>query len=735
MTLAEFVNVIGFKIKPGDVEKVNATMAGIKNKATNLLGKIGIGLSIAGITTAINQCVALSSEVEEMENKFNVVFGNMREEVDAWAQDYADAIGRNKNDIKTYLADQQNLLVGFGMTREEGAKLSEEMTKLALDLASFGNLDESYAVQNMTKAVMGESEAAKGLGAVLNESTRAQAMMTLGLSGTYDSLDQLTKMQVNYQAILSQSPDAIGDCERSLNSYRSTVVAFQSKLKEIKTLIGQFFMPAEQKVVKFGGWMLTFLRNGVQRLNTFADSMGGSERILAVLAGTIALFFGYQKWGMMVSGLKSVSSLLSAVKVKTIAIFAAFLLLILLVEDFIAFMRGEDSLFGELLTRAGIDCDGFQDKVRKVLGDVKNFLNDLRENFGGTLSTLGTLLLKIAGHAGNFAVKILSLADAISKSKGASMLLGVVLSALTGIIVAFKVASMAAAAASAAETIAIKGLYAADKLAAIGKTILTGATKAWAIAAKVAGVAAKGLGMAMKFMTGPIGIAIAVILALIAAGIWLYKNWDTVKEKAIEIWYAMKDGILSIVSGLWNGITFTIGGVKDTIVSGLTAAINWIKGLPAEAYTWGADIIQGIIDGITGMIDRVGEAASGIASKIKSFIGFSVPETGPLSDFDTYMPDMIDLLVKGIYNGEGPVADAVSSLTSKISMLINTKSVSDATARGVYHSTSNRSITQNVNFKNTFHGEAAAQRHTAGVMQQASKDTTSELARGLAYAR
>ena len=73
-----------------------------------------------------------------------------------------------------------------------------------------------------------------------------------GLSGTYEKLDQLTKMQVNYNAILAQSPDAIGDCERSLGSYKSTVVQFQSKLKEIKTLVGQFFMPTFQKVISFG---------------------------------------------------------------------------------------------------------------------------------------------------------------------------------------------------------------------------------------------------------------------------------------------------------------------------------------------------------------------------------------------------------------------------------------------------------------------------------------------------
>ena len=187
-----------------------------------------------------------------MQNKFDVVFGDMRDEVDKWAQEYSDAIGRNKNDIKTYLADQQNLLVGFGMTRQAGAEMAEQMTSLALDLASFGNMDETASVNAMTKAVMGESEAAKTLGAVLNDSTRAQAMATLGLKGTYDKLDQLTKMQVNYQAILQQSPDAIGDCQRSLDSYESTKKRYIAKLKEIKTIVGQFFLPTYQKILSIG---------------------------------------------------------------------------------------------------------------------------------------------------------------------------------------------------------------------------------------------------------------------------------------------------------------------------------------------------------------------------------------------------------------------------------------------------------------------------------------------------
>lgn len=212
MTIRDIFIFLGFQIDESSESKAEQGINKLKNLAQNALGAIGIGLSIAGISSAIKDCVSLSSEVEEMQNKFDVVFQGMTDEVEAWAQTYSDSIGRNKNDIKTYLADQQNLLVGFGMTREAGAELSKQMTTLALDLASFGNLDETSAVNNMTKAVMGQTEAAQALGAVLNESTRAQAMQTLGLSGTYEKLDQLTKMQVNYQAILSQSPDAIGDC-------------------------------------------------------------------------------------------------------------------------------------------------------------------------------------------------------------------------------------------------------------------------------------------------------------------------------------------------------------------------------------------------------------------------------------------------------------------------------------------------------------------------------------------
>ncbi len=64
---------------------------------------------------------------------------------------------------------------------------------------------------------------------------------------------------------------------------------------------------------------------------------------------------------------------------------------------------------------------------------------------------------------------------------------------------------------------------------------------------------------------------------------------------------------------------------------------------------------------------KVRNAASSIASSIKSFLGFSEPEAGPLSDFHTYMPDMLELMASGIEQSKGVALRAVSGVASAIS--------------------------------------------------------------------
>jgi hypothetical protein len=724
MTIRDIGILFGYKVDESSERKVEGSIKSLKSMASKVLGAVGITLSVAGIKSSVDGCVEVASSVEEMQNKFDVVFGDMRDEVNKWAQEYSDAIGRNKNDIKTYLADQQNLLVGFGMTRQAGAEMAEQMTSLALDLASFGNMDETASVNAMTKAVMGESEAAKTLGAVLNDSTRAQAMATLGLKGTYDKLDQLTKMQVNYQAILQQSPDAIGDCQRSLDSYESTKKRYIAKLKEIKTIVGQFFLPTYQKILSIGAKGLTMIRDWLQKLTDLTDKLGGSQRVLSVLAAAFTAMLvamNLKKIGAAINGFTKLARAIGLGRGKALAFFAVFLLLALVIEDFISFMRGDKSLLGTMLERAGVDCEKLRQNIVGVWTKIKQAIGYIGEGIRNVVvpifegirtaavvafEEIQQAVAKVAPGIAQFFKELSS--GKVDKKKWTDIgeSIGRIAVGVVAVIAAVKGISAIFGVITTVISV-VKAVISVIKLAfVVVKSIIT---------------VIKVVGAVISVLASAFGPVILAIAAAIAIGVLLWKNWDKIREAA---------------GNLLEGIKATIGNVRDAIVTGIQAAIDWITSLPAEALKWGSDIIDGIVSGIQSAVGRVGEAVKGVADKIKSFLGFSEPEDGPLSDFHTYMPDMIDLMASGITSGKKKVKDALEGMTGEMSVIAKANVVSKATGRGATgRTTGGRTVTQNVNINNQFNGDRAGQQKSSEAMDKAAGDATGEMARALAFAK
>ena len=80
-------------------------------------------------------------------------------------------------------------------------------------------------------------------------------------------------------------------------------------------------------------------------------------------------------------------------------------------------------------------------------------------------------------------------------------------------------------------------------------------------------------------------------------------------------------------------------------------------------------------DGIKSGVGKVKDAVSGIANKIKGLLGFSEPEEGPLSNFHTYMPDMIELMRKGIRENISKVTGEVENIATGISYTLNTPNI------------------------------------------------------------
>lgn len=127
--------------------------------------------------------------------------------------------------------------------------------------------------------------------------------------------------------------------------------------------------------------------------------------------------------------------------------------------------------------------------------------------------------------------------------------------------------------------------------------------------------------------------------------------WNGISGIASSIWTAIKEHIGNTVGRMVDGVKFAIQKIPGIFSDIFGRVRNFVTSLPGEALHWGRDIIDGIADGIRGAIGKVTSAVKGVADKIRSFLHFSEPDVGPLSDFHTYMPDMMSGLAGGIKAG------------------------------------------------------------------------------------
>ena len=122
---------------------------------------------------------------------------------------------------------------------------------------------------------------------------------------------------------------------------------------------------------------------------------------------------------------------------------------------------------------------------------------------------------------------------------------------------------------------------------------------------------------------------------------------------------------LKIVGELLGGIVSMFDNVLETGEELVHQIWEGIKSM--DPVQWGIDLVQGFVDGMEGMFGAVWDTATGIADTIKSILGFSEPELGPLSNFHTYAPDMMDLFIQGIEDSKDRLRSTVTSVGEMLS--------------------------------------------------------------------
>lgn len=130
-----------------------------------------------------------------------------------------------------------------------------------------------------------------------------------------------------------------------------------------------------------------------------------------------------------------------------------------------------------------------------------------------------------------------------------------------------------------------------------------------------------GLVSAIGLLFSPIGIVIAVIGALIAIGILLYKNWDTIKEKAVEIWTKIKDFILKAIQYIKKSIEDHIKRVYTFWVNIWNKVKNFFRNIWQGLKSDATSFASGLKDAIMAQVNRIHDFWVNIWNKVKDFFG------------------------------------------------------------------------------------------------------------------
>ena len=192
--------------------------------------------------------ISAASDVQEMQSKFDAVFKDLGGDVTAELDAFADAANRSVYDLQGFAATLQDTFVPLGFARDEAAKTSIELVKLAEDLASFNNLDTADVVRDLQSAMVGNTETLRKYGVVASQAAIDQEAMALGMDFTKGAMDAQTKAAAILSLTIKGTTDAQGDAIKTADSYANVSKGLEASMTDLKVVIGEQLIPAASEL-------------------------------------------------------------------------------------------------------------------------------------------------------------------------------------------------------------------------------------------------------------------------------------------------------------------------------------------------------------------------------------------------------------------------------------------------------------------------------------------------------
>lgn len=723
-TLREIGFKLGYDVDKASEKKAEDSIKSLKDTATKLLGAIGIGFSL----------VKINGLIEE----FGAVNNGIRSIVDSTeeAAEAQQTVLKAANDCRTSYADMattvSNLSKATGdiFNVDDAANYAAAVTKV---MKTAGRSDSTITgvIEGMNKSFQKGVMDTETLNKMLEDAPETADVLAkhLGVAKS-QLLDMASKGTIK----VNDLKDAfLNSAEEIDAAYANVNLTVTDAIKNIRNTWGLWLADMDKTfgvtnsiaraMVKLSDTAMTFAQRIKTRLEWLADKLGGTDKLLKLIAITVGAVFLALNAGKIVSFLKDVRSLLTAHNAKILAIIAAIVLLALLVEDFFAFMKGENSLIGEILERNGVDVEAFRQDCKDLWEQVKDII-DVFKQFARTignqlLSALKQVLPLLGKLVAAILPVILKLAQQIVSFIGrlAQTVLPMIVSMVERLLpfLIQIIETILPLVISLIETLLPLFMQIIEAvLPIIISLIETLLPLVMQIIEAVLPVILELIEAIVPILVQIVETILPVVLELISALLPIIEPIMTIVANLVQsllpVLVSLLNAILPILEPIL-AILQPIADILGVIINAIAKVVGWV----ADGLGWIVDKIFGG-GGDTSAAEKVNAYAGGTDNSSETFIA---GEEGPE-------------LVTGARGRKVFTALETGKIFRAMAMLGKAATAKPST---ITNSTSSRTINQYNEFTNTFNGDRAGQAKSEAAMSSASDNAVDAMARALAFAR
>lgn len=234
--LSQSMNSAGEKMK-----SVGEKMSSIGSKLST-----AVTLPLVGIGTAATK---MAMDAVESENLFEVAMGSMAGDARKWSEETSKALGLNAYNVRKNVATYNAMLTSMGLTSQESLKMSEGLTQLSYDMASFYNLKPEEAFEKLKSGISGEAEPLKALGILVNDNTIKTYAYAHGIAKQGEALTEQQKVMARYGVIMESTKNAQGDLARTMDSPTNKIRVMKEQAEQLGIQFGQLLIPILEKLI------------------------------------------------------------------------------------------------------------------------------------------------------------------------------------------------------------------------------------------------------------------------------------------------------------------------------------------------------------------------------------------------------------------------------------------------------------------------------------------------------